>query len=69
MAEGNGIEARLKRAEEDIKELRRYKADSDDVVRLTGEFKALRSTLQWFMGLVTVAIISGGTVIIQQLIQ
>lgn len=66
---GNGFVARLDRAVEDIRELKREKADRDDVERLTEEFKALRKTLQWFMGLITSSVIVGGTVIIQQLLQ
>lgn len=69
MEASNGILARLGRAEEDLREIRKYKADKDDVERLMEEFKALRRTLQWFMGLVTSSIIVGGTVILQQLIQ
>lgn len=69
MSTTNGFLARLDRAEEDIKELRYHKADLDDVQRLTEEFKSLRRSLQWFMGLVTSSILIGLTIILQQVIQ
>ena len=60
-----GVLARLSRAEKDIEHLQDFKADKDDVQRLTEEFKYLRSTLQWFMGVVAAALIAGTTLIIQ----
>lgn len=58
MTLANGALARLERAERDIDKLDREKADSDDVQRLTEEFKSLRHTLQWFMGIVTAAVVA-----------
>jgi hypothetical protein len=41
-----------------VEKLDEKKADVDDVNRLAEEFKSLRRTLQWFMGLVTVAVVA-----------
>jgi hypothetical protein len=42
------------------------KADAKDVARLADEFKSLRLTLQWFMGIVAVFAITVITLVIQQ---
>lgn len=54
----DGILARVGRAELDIQRLVDGKADKDDVQRLAEEFKSLRHTLQWFMGIVATAVIA-----------
>ncbi len=43
---------RMQNAEVLIRDLDREKADAKDVARLADEFKSLRLTLQWFMGIV-----------------
>lgn len=58
MALANGALAKLDRAVLDIEKLDREKADADDVQRLTDEFRSLRHTLQWFMGIVTAAVVA-----------
>lgn len=65
MTLANGALARLARAEQDIRDIVEHKADKDDVERLAAEFKALRVTLQWFMGVISAALIAGMTLIIQ----
>jgi hypothetical protein len=51
---------------DDVRQLDVEKADAKDVARLADEFKSLRLTLQWFMGIVAVFAITVITLVIQQ---
>ena len=50
---------------EAIKDLDEAKADAKDVQRLADEFKALRLTLQWFMGITAVAVLAFAGIVVQ----
>lgn len=62
---GRALE-RLNRAVADIAKLDTEKADAKDVAALKESVDRLTRTLQWFMGTVSVAVISLVVVIIQQ---
>jgi hypothetical protein len=64
---GDGLMARLERAERDIEKLDAQKADSKDVARLVAEFQSLRKTLQWFMGIVATAVVAFLVLVVQLL--
>jgi Tfp pilus assembly protein PilX len=61
----NGALARLARAEQDIQKLDVEKADAKDVQALARSFDSLRSTLQWFMGIIATAVVAFAAIIVQ----
>jgi hypothetical protein len=50
-----------------FEKLDEQKADVKDMQRLADEFKALRLTLQWFMGVTAAAVVSFAVVVVQLL--
>lgn len=62
-----GVLARLVRAEADIQKLDTEKADAKDVQALAKSFDSLRTTLQWFMGIIATATIAFAVLIVQLL--
>lgn len=50
-----------------IEKLDTEKADAKDVQRLADEFKALRLTLQWFMGITAAAVLAFASYLLQSL--
>jgi hypothetical protein len=50
---------------ENFKQLDEGKAEAKDVQRLADEFKALRLTLQWFMGITAVAVLAFAGIVVQ----
>lgn len=57
-------EERQNRREADNK-LDEDKADAKDVARLAEEFKSLRATLQWFMGIMALAVTTVAAIVVQ----
>jgi hypothetical protein len=64
--EGDLRGERATRHREDEK-LDEQKADVKDVQRLADEFKALRLTLQWFMGVTAAAVVAFAAIVVQVL--
>jgi len=61
----SGLAVRMTRAEADIQKLDNEKADAKDVQQLARSFDSLRTTLQWFMGIMATAAIAGLVLIAQ----
>jgi hypothetical protein len=65
--------ATLEQALRDEREARRLamnkldeeKADAKDVQRLADEFKSLRLTLQWFMGITAASVVAFAAIVVQ----
>jgi hypothetical protein len=65
---GGELGARLTRAEADIQKLDGEKADAKDVAALAKAFDGLRTTLQWFMGIMATAAVAFAALVIQKLL-
>lgn len=64
-AQEQGLRDERAARREALKQLDAEKADAKDVARLADEFKSLRLTLQWFMGIVAAAVVALAVIIVQ----
>lgn len=67
MSVANGALARLARAEDDIKELSRGKADRTAVESLEADIREVKVILLWFLGIASTVMIAGFGIVIGML--